>query len=127
MSSLLKMLPIAVIGFVAYQNSTALKKGLDVVSKVQTTLASVEINNIARAIRIDYEDSHRLPLDNFSQFLKQNMVEASGKSTRDHSRDSWGTPYRLQQTATGFAILSAGPDKVWETADDIRQEFTLDN
>ena len=126
MSSLLKLLPVAVIGYVAWFNTGSLRKAFDVVGQVQTTLASVEINNIARAIRMDYEDSRRLPLDNFSEFLELNMVEAGGKKTRNRSRDSWGTPYRLQQTAKGFAIQSAGPDRAWGTADDISREFTLE-
>jgi len=34
--------------------------------------------------------------------------------------DPWGTPYRLHHTAVGLAVVSAGPDRLEYTADDIR-------
>jgi hypothetical protein len=34
--------------------------------------------------------------------------------------DPWGTPYRMTPSGQGYAILSAGPDHVFGTADDVR-------
>ena len=33
--------------------------------------------------------------------------------------DPWGTPYRLYHTVVGLAVVSAGPDRIEHTADDI--------
>ncbi len=37
-----------------------------------------------------------------------------------HVIDPWGTPYRLTPSGHGYAISSAGPDRVFGTADDVR-------
>jgi hypothetical protein len=34
--------------------------------------------------------------------------------------DPWGTPYRMTPSGQGYAIISAGPDRVFGTADDVR-------
>jgi hypothetical protein len=34
--------------------------------------------------------------------------------------DPWGTPYRMTPSGQGYAIISAGPDHVFGTADDVR-------
>ncbi|HEX4452173.1 MAG TPA: hypothetical protein VH143_14955 [Kofleriaceae bacterium] len=34
--------------------------------------------------------------------------------------DPWGTPYRMTPSGQGFAISSAGPDRIFGTADDVR-------
>jgi hypothetical protein len=34
--------------------------------------------------------------------------------------DPWGTPYRMTPSGQGYAITSAGPDRVFGTADDVR-------
>ena len=34
--------------------------------------------------------------------------------------DPWGTPYRMSPSGQGFAITSAGPDRTFGTADDVR-------
>ena len=34
--------------------------------------------------------------------------------------DSWGTPFRLQIDGDTLVLMSAGPDRSWQTDDDIR-------
>ena len=33
--------------------------------------------------------------------------------------DPWGTPYRLYHTVIGLAVVSAGPDRIEHTGDDV--------
>ena len=35
-------------------------------------------------------------------------------------QDSWGTPYRYRRLEHEYETVSAGPDKVFDTADDLR-------
>ena len=129
---ILRLLPIAAIGYVCYVNADVLKKNLrafeksvDILGAAQTTASSVEMSEIARAVRMHHLESNTLPLDNFEAFLKEHMTQVSGKRTRDPSRDLWGTPFRIAKTPVGFKILSAGPDRKWGTVDDMGSAHTL--
>ena len=126
MSALLKLLPLMTIGYLCYANSDLLDKGLALINSVQVdTTVNVEINNIGRALRAYYVETNGLPLDNFTKWLDENMTEEGGKRTRDHTKDMWGTPYRLERRGNGFAVMSAGPDRAWGTADDIVGTYDL--
>lgn len=123
---ILRLLPIAAIGYVCYANADVLKKNLrafeksvDILGTVQTTASGVEMNEIARAVKMHYLETGRLPLNDFSAFLRESMTQASGKRTRDPAADLWGTPFRIERTPKGFRILSAGPDRKWNTPDDL--------
>ncbi len=128
MSALLKLLPIAAVGLVATVNSDALKKNLDIISKVQVAAASgVELPGIAEAVAQDFIETKDLPLENFGAFLKENLREKGGKDTRDKSKDQWGTEFRLGVDAArnGFSVRSAGPDKLWQSEDDLAFFYSL--
>jgi hypothetical protein len=76
---------------------------------------------------MEYVESNTIPLENFPEFLRANLKEASGKQTRDHARDMWGTLYRIARSdPNGFEIQCAGPDKKWGTTDDLRLVHSLD-
>ena len=129
---ILRLLPIAAIGYVCYANADVLKKNLrafeksvDILGTVQTTASGVEMNEIARAVRMHYLETNRLPTDNFSAFLRESMAQAGGKRTRDPSADLWGTAFRIEKTPKGFRVLSAGPDRKWGTPDDLAAGSTL--
>ena len=120
MSLILKLLPPAAIGLVLMANKGALEKNFNIVDKVRVaTTANIEIKSIAQAVYMEWLDSDTLPLGEFSQFLRENMEEAKGGNKRDKANDMWGTPYQLTRARTGFEIQCAGPDKKWNSADDI--------
>ncbi len=128
MSALLKLLPVAALGVVGYLNKDSLAKSLDVITKVQSAATSgIEMQGIADAVAMEYADSGTLPLNNFGQFLKDNMMEKGGKETRDKSKDMWGTEYRIaaRRDKNGFEIKSAGPDTKWTTDDDLTFFYSL--
>jgi len=127
-NALLKLLPVAAAGLVAAVNSDALKKNLDIISKVQVAAASgVELPGIAEAVAQDFIETKDLPIENFAEFLKENLREKSGKDTRDKSKDQWDTEFRLGVDAArnGFSVRSAGPDKTWQTEDDLSFFYSL--
>lgn len=128
MNALLKLLPVAAAGLVAAANSDALKKNLDIIRKVQVAAASgVELPGIAEAVAQDFTETKDLPIENFAEFLKENLREKSGKDTRDKSKDQWETEFRLGVDAArnGFSVRSAGPDKTWQTEDDLSFFYSL--
>lgn len=120
MSLILKLLPLAAIGLVLAANKGALERNFQIVDKVRVvTTATIEIKSVAEAVYLEWLESDTLPLENFSQFLRENTEEAKGGDRRDRANDVWGTPYRLARVRTGFEIRCAGPDKTWNSADDI--------
>ncbi len=120
MSALLKLLPLLAIGYFGYANADVLKRNFDVISNVQTeATSSIEMQQIADAVAQEYITENTIPLNNFPEFLEQNMREADGKKKRDFSKDLWGTQFRIARAPGGFQIESAGPDKKWATSDDI--------
>ena len=126
MSALLKLLPAAALGIVAYLNADDLKKYLDIVGKVQVAATSgIEMQGIAEAVAMEFTNEGTLPLDNFGQFLKDNLREKGGKNTRDRTKDMWGTEYKLILKGEGFEVQSAGPDKAWKTEDDLNYFYSL--
>lgn len=128
MSALLKLLPLAAAAGVAVMNADALKKNLNVIGKVQVAATSgVEMQGIAEAVAQDFLDTKDLPVEDFGAFLKENMREKGGRETRDKSKDPWGTEYRLvvDVPKNGFSVLSAGPDKAWQTDDDLNYFYSL--
>lgn len=128
MSALLKLLPLAAAAGVAVMNADALKKNLNVIGKVQVAATSgVEMQGIAEAVAQDFLDTKDLPVEDFGAFLKENMREKGGRETRDKSKDPWGTGYRLvvDVPKNGFSVLSAGPDKAWQTDDDLNYFYSL--
>ncbi|MEW6303793.1 MAG: SEL1-like repeat protein [Verrucomicrobiota bacterium] len=126
MNHLLKLLPIIAVAAVIFFNRDGVKKNFDVVGKVQAAATSnVELEAIADAVSMEFLESEKLPLQNFSAFLKEHMMEGKGQSKRDLSADMWGTPYAIARLKDGFEIRSAGPDKAWETDDDLKHFRTL--
>ncbi len=128
MSVFLKLLPIAAAAGVAVTNADALKKSLNVIGKVQVAATSgVEMQGIADAVAQDFVETKDLPIENFGDWLKENLREKGGKESRDKSKDPWGTEYRLtvDVAKNGFSVVSAGPDKAWRTEDDLNYFYAL--
>lgn len=128
MSILTKLLPLAALGVVGAMNSDVLKENIDLISKAKSAATSgIEMRGIADAVAAEYSETGRLPLGNFSQFMKDNLEEKGGGTSRDRSRDMWETHYRIVVDVqnNGFEIWSAGPDKFWTNEDDLRYVYDL--
>lgn len=97
-----------------------LKPLLDVSNVVVT---QKEVSAIVRTISLDTvtEDKPRAEPELFANYLRRSMYRKTGPQDRDLSKDPWGTPYRLKYLGTDrFLVVSAGPDKIFQTNDDIR-------
>jgi hypothetical protein len=128
MSVLTKLLPIAALGVVGAMNSSALKGNIDIIRKAKVAATSgIEMRGIADTVAAEYNKDKRLPLLDFSNFLKENMVEKGGGKSRDTSKDMWEMPYRivLDVEKNAFQIWSAGPDKTWVNDDDLKYLYVL--
>ena len=124
--SLLKLMPIAALALAGGAGVQALKKNADIIGKVKVVATqNIEMQGVADAVALAYTETETLPLDNFPAFLKANLREAKGGDKRDRSKDIWDTEYRLAQVNKGFEVRSAGPDKQWNTEDDLKKFYEL--
>ena len=109
-------------------NSDVLKENLGLIQQAKVAATSgLEMRGIADAVAAGYIENQRLPLRNFPQFLRDNVQEKGGGSSRDVTKDMWEMPFRIVADVqkNGFEIWSAGPDKFWTNEDDLRYFYDL--
>jgi hypothetical protein len=86
-------------------------------------VAQKEVSTIVRSISLDAVTGDQ-PDDDpeaFAEYLRSSLHRKTGSHERDLSEDPWGTPYHLNYRSNErFVVMSAGPDKVFQTNDDIR-------
>lgn len=78
-------------------------------------MTSQEMVQIVDDLEVLQGSAGALPVQagEFDQWLERRYPQENSR------RDAWGTRYRLEATATGFRVRSAGPDEVFETEDDL--------
>jgi hypothetical protein len=125
--SLFRILPIIAVGVAVFLGKDAFKENLNVVGKVQNAATSgIEVDAIADMVMTEFLENTRLPVDDFSTFLRENSQVGKGnKEGRDRTKDPWGTPYKLKVVQQGYEVLSAGPDAQWGTEDDLKAARSL--
>ena len=85
--------------------------------------AQAELNNLSKMIRLDSIGEEELPNDsNFPDYIRSRM-DTQGK--RDPSKDMWLTMYRIRRKGSVIIISSAGPDKRFDTKDDVASRIQL--
>ena len=77
--SLVKLLPVAAMGLAGAAGVMSMKDNADIIGqfKVKATL-HVEMQGIADAVAMDYVESEELPMNDFPNFLRENLREAKG-------------------------------------------------
>lgn len=74
----------------------------------------------AKKIELDIKMNEGYPVD-LTGYLRANFeTKIEGK---DIAIDPWGTEYKMKKMTEGYVISSAGPDKAFDTEDDIGQNF----
>jgi hypothetical protein len=126
MIGMMKAVPmLLMVGGVA----TSADKLKPLIEHSKCTAVQMEVNEITKMIRMDHiVDDKAIPKpETFGEYLKKNMrVEANETSTRDVSKDFWGTSYRFELSGNMIKVISAGPDTQFDTSDDIYSKRTLD-
>jgi len=96
---------------------------------VKITLTQHEVNSIVHTVYTDKVISNdgKLPYLSeyeWAEYIKRQMQ--SKAEGRDTSKDLWITPYVVEEvnlvpgrTGPGFTVRSAGPDKQYQTKDDV--------
>lgn len=111
-----KLIPLLLL---AAGLSKGLGRGKSLFNFSYAVSVQAEINDYARRIQNDSAIGEPVPApETFGDWLRKNFHKADDVH-RDQGVDLWGTPYVLRMTAEGARIISAGPDKIYDTADDL--------
>ena len=113
----------AAVGWILFVNRSQFVASIPALERlVNKTEAKFEIRHVAAVVRAYYKDTGRLPGDDLNAAIRKYMVI---RRQTDPTKDQWGTAYRLIPDTYGFYIMSAGPDTVWDTMDDLRSRYSL--
>lgn len=125
MTELLKLIPVAAL-------ATAGVKGKDnisaqfqkIIGVTEVAVTQHELNDLAKMIYLDAIGETRILPEQLVEYCRKNLLTKPGQE-RDTSLDRWGTTYRLTYSGKSFKVQSAGPDKVFDSSDDIISGYRL--
>jgi hypothetical protein len=92
-------------------------QGITDLDKVKTTTSELDMNSISTAIAAYFDNHNEYPetLD---------MLVPSYLPSANSILDSWGNPFHLEKdNQQNLFLISAGPDRVFATADDIKRRL----
>ena len=117
-TSLLRLLPMILMIFGVMR---VLKKSDRFVSATKQVVVQSEISDILRFIHLDAIDGPQgVPTSQgFADYLRRNMKTDGHGASRDVSLDLWQSPYQIEMMGNRVIVKSAGPDRVFGSADDI--------
>ena len=106
------------LGSSIFHNKSEWERQLDNASRrFQTELFLSALN---RRLQEEMLASQRVPKD-WNLFISSSF-NSNGKALTDI--DLWNTPYRFENNPHEVRVVSAGPDKLFETADDLEKTIT---
>ena len=120
--AIVKIIPMITVAGGAAASSPNLKAQIaKLMESTKVVATQQEVSDIAKMVHMDTFDSTNPRPDEFPQYLRRNMRTTNGIK-RDTALDQWGVAYRLvyDRKKTELVVTSAGPDKRYDTADDIK-------
>ena len=113
---------LVAFGWVLYANMHLVGSAADTISRTNREMdIKGEMRNVATCVKMEYVDTNFLP--EYPAELYRKCLAADGRSvTANTGKDKWGSWFRLvaSQKKGGFYVVSLGPDRRWNTKDDIR-------
>ncbi|OGV63173.1 MAG: hypothetical protein A3K19_01055 [Lentisphaerae bacterium RIFOXYB12_FULL_65_16] len=113
---------MGILTWVAKTNHISLGTAVDLLRNINAEMETKgQMEVVARAVQENYATTGKFPgtsqqLETIVQkYLAQRHKEASFATAVDR----WGTRYQLVPRKGSFDVVSAGPDRQWNTADDI--------
>ncbi len=114
-----KIVVFVIIADVVYMNRETIRHAVSpLVDMPKITGTREAVSQLVETLRKD-ERAHGLPSpEDFPDYVRKSL-QTKGGDGADPSRDLWGTPYRLESDAKNYTVRSAGPDREYDTDDDI--------
>jgi hypothetical protein len=125
LDSIAKLMPLVTVAGGAAASSPNIKAQLEkMLSTTKVVAVQTEVNNIAQMVYLEMIDEKPVKPEEFAEYLRRNM-RTKGKVVRDTSLDMWETPYGLAYDEKNHRlyVISAGPDKQYNTDDDVYASY----
>lgn len=120
-----KIIPLVTVAGGTAVSSPQIKSQIQKLLTATTVVATQqEVNDLAKIVYLDVIGENRPKPEDFQSYVRKNML-AKNNSPRDTSQDMWGTPYGLayDEKNAVLYVISAGPDKAYNTTDDIYASY----
>jgi hypothetical protein len=92
-------------------------EGMAALEKAKTATLEIDMNNISAAIATYFGDYNEYP-ENLEMLVPKYLPSANSLL------DSWGDPFQLEKDdQQNLSLVSAGPDRVFATGDDIKRRL----
>ena len=92
-------------------------EGTAALDKAKASTLQIDMNSVSAAVTAYFGDHNEYP-ESLGSLVPAYLPGA------DSLRDSWGTPFQLEKDdAANATLVSAGPDRVFATNDDIRRRL----
>lgn len=126
--SIAKIIPMITVAGGTAASSPKLKAQIAKIMEATKVVATQqEISDITKMIYMDSIDGSHPKPEELTEYLHRNMRNTNGNK-RDTAQDQWGQVYKLRYDTQRKEIIvsSAGPDKQFDSADDIKGIYPLD-
>jgi hypothetical protein len=99
------------------RRSNPLAEGTAALEKAKAATLEIDMNSVSAAVTAYFGDHNEYP-ETLGNLVPGYLPSA------DSLRDSWGTPFQLEKDdAANATLISAGPDRVFASGDDIRRRL----
>jgi hypothetical protein len=99
------------------RQSNPVAEGTAALEKAKSATLAIDMNSVSDAVTAYFGDHNEYP-ESLDSLVPAYLPGA------DFLRDSWGTPFQMEKDdATNVTLVSAGPDRVFATGDDIRRRL----
>ena len=113
---------LVISAVVAVMFATLALPSLDGKDKGASTLSMARIATVSVAIDLYETDTGKLPINLNNLLMSSNEPNWNGPYLREAESimDAWGTPLDYKPNDYGYTVISAGPDCIVGTPDDIK-------
>lgn len=99
------------------RQANPVQQGMAALDKTKAVTVEMDMNSISAAITTYFGDTGDYP-ENLDMLVPKYLPSTNSIT------DSWGVPFQLEKDdQQNFTLVSAGPDRVLATADDIRRSL----
>jgi hypothetical protein len=114
---LITLIVVMVIYMGKGRRDNPVAQGTAALNQAKAATLVIDMNNVADAVTAYFNDNDQYP-DNLDILVPKYL------SSANFMLDSWGNPFRLEKDAQqNLSLVSAGPDQIFATADDIKRRL----
>lgn len=118
-----KLVPVAAAAYVAVHGQSTLGKRLsELMDQARMAVATYNMSSVLHSVQAHSIDQANMTIPEDTATYIRSLVQSR---RGDPAHDPWGSYYRLYRAGNLVFMISAGPDKKFETADDVKKSIEL--